>query len=162
PGGKAAAALPAPSSTSRTAAPFGSMVIRIALPSAASAGAAKGWPPCRCSASRAAAERSLPRTANPASTRRRGIARPIRPSPPRGSGAAPRAGGPSVKPHLLQHLACDAEAVEGGRHAAIDGDLQEDLAQLVLGHAVVDRAAHMQAQLMRPVEGGDHSEIEDA
>src|SRR5262249_44870988 len=41
-------------------------------------------------------------------------------------------------------------------------DLQEDLGDLRLGDAVVERAAQMRTQLVRPVENRDHGEVEHA
>ena len=48
------------------------------------------------------------------------------------------------------------------RHAAIHGNLKQDLLDLVLGDAVLQRALDMQLQLMGPVESAEHGEIDDA
>src|SRR5256885_1902675 len=54
--------------------------------------------------------------------------------------------------HLFEDFRSHAEGVDGGRHAAVDGGLQEDLLDLFLGQAVVDGAAHMQLEFMRSEE----------
>src|SRR5262245_12586750 len=80
---------------------------------------------------------------------------------PRPMKATGRSFAASVNPHLLEDLLGDAEAVHRRGHAAIGADLQEYLLQLVLADAVVDGAANVQLQLVRPVERGDHAEVED-
>jgi hypothetical protein len=57
---------------------------------------------------------------------------------------------------------CHAEAVDRRRNTAIDRRLPEDLPDLLLGHAVLDRSAHMQLEFVRPVQGGDHGRVEEA
>ena len=75
------AALPEPSSTSRTIRPSGNMVMSAAAPSAASCGVAAAIPPAASRPARAAGKRSLPQSWNPASSRRLAIGMPIWPSP---------------------------------------------------------------------------------
>ena len=61
-----------------------------------------------------------------------------------------------------EHLAGDAEAVDRGGDAGVDADLQEDLADLLARHAVVERAPDVGAQFLRPVEHGDHRQVQHA
>src|SRR6516162_10406484 len=49
-----------------------------------------------------------------------------------------------------------------GRHAGIDRDLHEHLANFFLGHAVAQRAADMQLELVFAVERRQHGEVEHA
>src|SRR5579884_1500084 len=63
---------------------------------------------------------------------------------------------------VLQDLAGDAEAFERRRHAAIDRRLQQDLLDLFARDAVVERAADVQAHLVRPIEGGQHRQVYEA
>src|SRR6185312_5061216 len=64
--------------------------------------------------------------------------------------------------HLGKKFACDAETVDGGGHAGIDRDLHQDLADFLAGDAVVERAAQMRAQFVRPVQDRDHGDVEHA
>src|SRR5215831_17285077 len=68
----------------------------------------------------------------------------------------------SLRLRLLEHLARDPEAVDCRRHAAVDGGLEEDLADLVLGDAVRERAAHVRLQLVRSVQRRQHREVQHA
>src|ERR1700732_18477 len=63
---------------------------------------------------------------------------------------------------LLERLARNAEAVDPGRHAGIDRDLEEDFLDLVLGEAVFQGRLDVQLQLMRAIEHADHRQIDDA
>src|SRR5262245_5927631 len=59
-----------------------------------------------------------------------------------------------------ERLARDAHRVDAGRNAAVDGDLQEDLADLLARDAVRERALHVQLELVRAIERGDHGEVD--
>src|SRR3954468_10671684 len=72
----------------------------------------------------------------------------------------PRGGSATV--YFLEGVARDAEAVDPSRNAAIDGDLQEDLLDLLLGKAVFQRRLDVQLQLMGAVERADHRQIDNA
>src|SRR4051812_2779420 len=61
-----------------------------------------------------------------------------------------------------KHLARDAKGIDRRRHSGIDRDLQENLANFVLGDAIGERSADMRLQLMRTVEDRDHRQIEHA
>src|SRR5688500_2143609 len=63
---------------------------------------------------------------------------------------------------LGKRLACDAERIDAGRYAAIDRHLQEHLADLFPGDAVPQGASDMELQLVRPVERGNHRQVEHA
>jgi len=70
------------------------------------------------------------------------------------------AGGLGVQ--FLEGLAGDAEAVDPGWDAAVDGDLQQDLFDLIAGDAVLDCGLDVQLELVRAVEGADHRQVGDA
>src|SRR5262249_45862724 len=61
---------------------------------------------------------------------------------------------------FLEHVARRLEGVEAGRDAAVDRDLQEDLLDLLLGEAVVQRTVDVQLELGRAVERGQHGEVQ--
>src|ERR1700735_2954286 len=61
---------------------------------------------------------------------------------------------------VVEDALCDPEGLEGGRYAAVDRRLQEGLADLLTGTAVVDRAADVRAELVRPVQRGQHAEVD--
>src|SRR6185312_9193020 len=61
---------------------------------------------------------------------------------------------------FLEDAACGLEGIEAGRDAAIDRDLQEDLLDLLLGEAVVQRAVDMQLELGAAVERRQHGEVQ--
>src|SRR6185437_4063488 len=63
---------------------------------------------------------------------------------------------------LRQCFGRDAQGIERRRKAAIRRDLEENLAQLLAGKAVVQGAPDMELQLVRAIERGDHAEIEQA
>jgi hypothetical protein len=65
-------------------------------------------------------------------------------------------------PMSLNTSLAPREAVDGGRHAAVDRRLEKDLADLFLAQAVVDRAAHMQLEFVRTVQCRQHREVDDA
>src|ERR1044071_8217783 len=73
-----------------------------------------------------------------------------------------RPSGSLVRFDLVERLARVAECIDARRHAAIHGDLKQDLLDLVLGETVFQRALDMELQLMRPVERTEHREIDDA
>src|ERR1700730_3836362 len=62
---------------------------------------------------------------------------------------------------VLEDLFGAAESDHRGRHAAVDRDLQEHFLDLVLGEAVVERAADMQLELVLLAERAEHPEVED-
>src|SRR4051812_1690967 len=70
--------------------------------------------------------------------------------------------------HLLvlidfrERLSRHPEGIDAGRHAAVDRDLHEDLADLVARHAVHERTLDVHLQLVRPVERADHRQVEHA
>ena len=68
----------------------------------------------------------------------------------------------SVEPHVFQDLSGDSKTIEPGRHSAVHGNLQNDLADFVLGDTVVQRPANVDFQLVRTIESRNHSEVEDA
>src|SRR5947209_9755953 len=79
--------------------------------------------------------------------------------------------GPSGRPgmsrswvllHLGDHLLRHPYRVEHDRGAGIEPDVQEDLADFLLGDAVGDRAADMPAQLMLAIQNRQHCEVEHA
>src|SRR5262245_52318220 len=113
----------------------------------ASARPAHALPPSAVSRARASAERSTPRTSKPAWISRAAMGRPMRPRPTKATGAGGSTG--LLNPRFLHGLARDPEAVERRRQAAVDRDLEKDLADLLLGEAVVERAADMELQLVR-------------
>src|ERR1700733_2812762 len=59
--------------------------------------------------------------------------------------------------HLREDFLGVAETVETRRHAAIDRDLQENLAQLGFGDAVVEGATNVDLEFLRPLEGCDYA-----
>src|SRR5436190_17300451 len=63
-----------------------------------------------------------------------------------------RSGRQTSDPTFLEHAARDLEGVEAGRDAAIDRDLQEDLLDLLLGEAVVQRTVDVQLELGAAVQ----------
>src|SRR4051794_35003089 len=63
---------------------------------------------------------------------------------------------------LGEDLTSSAKAVDRGRHTRVDGDLQEDLPDLVTGDAVGQRGLDVRAQFMWPVEYRCHGQIQHA
>src|SRR6185436_2303098 len=59
-------------------------------------------------------------------------------------------------------LAREAHRIDSGGQAAVDSHLQEDLADLFTGDAIGERGLDVQLELVRPVEGADHREIDQA
>src|SRR3954467_6885579 len=55
-----------------------------------------------------------------------------------------------------------AEGIDAGRHAAIDRDLHEHLADLLARGAVGQRAPHMGLEFLRPVQRAQHRKVEEA
>jgi hypothetical protein len=56
-----------------------------------------------------------------------------------------------LNPHLLEDFLCDSEAIEGSRNSTIDCRLEKYFRYLFLGKTVVDCAANMQLEFVRPV-----------
>src|SRR6185312_4989761 len=56
----------------------------------------------------------------------------------------------------------EMEGRVGGRHAAIDGGLQQHFLDLVLGHATLDRRAQVQLELLVAAEGHHHRQHEQS
>src|SRR5215218_5810769 len=73
-----------------------------------------------------------------------------------------KSSGSSLGFDFVERLARVAECVNPRRDSAVHGDLKQNLLDLVFGKAVLQRALDMQLQLMRPVEGAEHREIDDA
>src|SRR3984957_378542 len=61
---------------------------------------------------------------------------------------------------LRKRLARDAYAVDAGRHATVDGHLQQHLANLLAGPGGVERRLDVQFQLMRAIERADHRDVD--
>src|SRR6185436_13939570 len=59
-------------------------------------------------------------------------------------------------------LARVAEGVDARRDAAIDGNLEQDLLDLVLGDAVLQGALDVQLQFLRTAERAEHRQVDDA
>src|SRR6185437_14202670 len=103
----------------------------------------------------------------PAAISRSAIGRPMLPRPTkpmRGLAVIIRARAAALllAVDLGEDLARRAEGVDRGGHAGIDPGLQEDLGDLLARDAVVERAPDMQLDLVRPVERGQHGEVEEA
>src|SRR4051812_41884530 len=63
---------------------------------------------------------------------------------------------------FAEHLPGDAECIDAGRHARIDGHLHEDLANLFQRDAIAPGAADVQCEFVRTIENADHRQIEQA
>src|SRR5262245_18567036 len=63
---------------------------------------------------------------------------------------------------LVERFTRVTECVDAGGNTAIDGDLKQDLLDLFLGEAVLQRALDVQLQLVGPVERAEHGEVDDA
>src|SRR5260221_4656849 len=72
----------------------------------------------------------------------------------------PRPMKPTVTTSRLEDLLGAAEGGHRCGHAAIDGGLQEDLLDLVLGEAVVEGAADVQLELVLLAERAQHAEVQ--
>src|SRR4029079_4980477 len=93
--------------------------------------------------------------------------RRARRSRPAQSLGAPRADGCAVARALFvlelrQHRLGDAERLHRRGHAAVDRRLEQHLLDLLWCAAVANRAAHVDAQLVRAVERGQHSQVDEA
>src|ERR1700752_5440678 len=64
--------------------------------------------------------------------------------------------------HLGQHLLRGPHRIEHHRRAGIQAHMQEDLADLLARDTVVDRAAHMAAQLVLAVQDREHRKVQHA
>src|SRR5262245_56127550 len=73
----------------------------------------------------------------------------------------PRPMNPTVSTLFLEYFPGGAERDHGRRHAAVDRDLQEHFLDLVLGEAVVQRAADMELELVLLAERAQHAEVEN-
>src|SRR5690606_20130142 len=76
--------------------------------------------------------------------------------------AAPGTKAPLLLVHVREHFRGTAEGLDGRGDAGIDADLEEDLLDLVLAHAVVDRAADVQLELMDAADRAQHRQVDDA
>ena len=63
---------------------------------------------------------------------------------------------------LVEHDLGLAEGLEARGRAAVDGGLQQRLADLLGRAAVVDRAAHVRAELVHAAQRGQHPEVDQA
>src|SRR6266853_648434 len=63
---------------------------------------------------------------------------------------------------FLHRLARQPERLDPGGHAAVHRHLKEDLADFLAGAAVGERALDVGLELVRPVQGREHSEIDEA
>src|SRR5262245_31184629 len=70
-------------------------------------------------------------------------------------------GGSGTRVDLLEGLARITEGVDAGGNAAINGDLEQDLLDLLLGQSVLQSAFHVQLQFVRPVQRAEHGQIDD-
>ena len=62
--------------------------------------------------------------------------------------------------HIIENFLCDSEAIEGSGYPAIDCSLNKHFGYLFLGKTIVDCAANMQLEFMRPVQRRYHGEIQ--
>src|SRR5258708_400424 len=131
----------ASSTASRTAAPSGSMVISTSACFAASASERQLPLPLR----------SKERRVNPSRARLAAMGCPMRPRPMK----------PTVSTSALEDLLGAAESDHRRGHAAVDGDLQEDLLDFVFRETVGERAADMQLQLVLLAERAQHAQVQD-
>jgi hypothetical protein len=63
---------------------------------------------------------------------------------------------------LGEYFGCDVVRFQGSGDTAVDRDLQQDFANLVLAAAVLQRTAQVDAQLVRPVQRARHGQREQA
>src|SRR5262245_58647425 len=63
---------------------------------------------------------------------------------------------------LGERFARDAHRIDARGHAAVNGDLQEHLADLRAREAVRERTLDVDLELVRPVERADHRQVEQA
>src|SRR5450759_2408151 len=64
--------------------------------------------------------------------------------------------------YLVERLARIAEGIYSRGNATVHANLQQDLLNLVLGEAVLQRPLDVQFQFMGPVERPEHGQIDDA
>ena len=62
----------------------------------------------------------------------------------------------------VEYLFRGVESVHGGGHACIDAGLQKDLCHLLACDAIIQRSAHVQLDLMRAIQCGEHGQIDQA
>src|SRR5690606_40645794 len=126
-----------PRTTRRTTSPSGSMVMTTSEAAARSRRVLARRPP-RSWTNRAATSSfaSSTVTGNPASTRRPAMSQPIFPNPTKPTVYTARSTCPALPFEFLDGFGRNAEAVHGCGHAAVDGHLQEHLADLLFGAAV--------------------------
>src|SRR5688572_24943394 len=60
---------------------------------------------------------------------------------------------------LAERFLRDPERVDGRRHAGVDRDLEQHLADLVLSRAVADRAFDVDLELVRAVQRAQHRDV---
>src|SRR5260370_14413872 len=149
---------PVPVATSSEAGREGRLASTVSARSATSLGEEAACAPSATNFSTASLRWSNTTSRCKASIRRRAMGKPIFPRPmnPISMVCA------SASVDFGEHFARDAEAVDARGHAGIDRHLHEDFANLVLGHAVDQRALDVHPQFMRPVEDRDHGKIEHA
>src|SRR6185503_15299416 len=68
----------------------------------------------------------------------------------------------SRRVEFCECFARDAHRVDAGRYAAVDGDLQQDFADLLARDTIRERTLDMDLELMRSVERADHREVDEA
>ena len=100
----------------------------------------------------ASAEASKTESLYPAPARRRAIGPPILPRPIKPI----RSGGAILFAIFGEDLVRGAETVDGGGNATINSGVQQNLGDLLLAEAVVQRTAHMGFDLMGAAERGQH------
>src|SRR5260370_1429882 len=149
---------PAPVATSSEACSDGRLASTVSARSATSFGEEAACAPSATNLSTASLRWSNTTSRCLASIRRRAMGKPIFPGPmnPMSMVCA------SASVDFGEHFARDAEAVDARGHAGIDRHLHEDFANLVLGHAVDQRALDVHPQFMGPVEYRNHGKIEHA
>ena len=119
--------------------------------------------PCPCRQPNGARAPAAPRGAahhHPRPAVRTGRTDVLRPRRARGPASAPGTDGPRVSARGsasldAEHVGRDAERLVGGGHAGVHRGLHEDLDELLLGAAVVERAGQVAAQLAGLAEGGE-------
>src|SRR6185295_5794671 len=68
----------------------------------------------------------------------------------------------SRRVEFCECFARDAHRVDAGRYAAVDGDLQQDFADLLARDTIRERTLDVDLELMRSVERADHREVDEA
>ena len=123
---------------------------------------------CRTRRARGRRRATPPPSATPSRPARRSRRVQVRSCPVLGCGSAVRGPGRRRRlaprpPRLLEeHRVGDAKGLHRGGHAAVDRRLQQHLLDLLARAAVPDRAADVDAQLVRAVQGGEDAEVDEA